>query len=82
MILEKGETFNGCVVEQSTDTETGHVWIFSKMNRAVVISLPTDQYFDMIVKPHEKERAIDFMAECLNKAFKEGFTNKNVKVME
>ena len=54
MILNKGDKFNGCRVEQSKDTEIGHVWIFSRGNEAVVLSLPADQYFDLLVKPHER----------------------------
>ena len=71
MILNKGDKFNGCRVEQSKDTETGHVWIFSRGNEAVVLSLPADQYFDLLVKPHERERVLDYMAECIDISFRE-----------
>ena len=71
MILNKGDKFNGCRVEQSKDTETGHVWIFSRGNEAVVLSLPADQYFDLLVKHHERERVLDYMAECIDISFRE-----------
>lgn len=71
MILNEGEKFNGCRVESSKDVDTGHVWIFSRGNTAVVMSLPADQYFDLIVKPYERERVLDYMAECIDISFRE-----------
>ncbi|HUX46732.1 MAG TPA: hypothetical protein VMV58_01840 [Desulfosporosinus sp.] len=35
------------------------------------MSLPADQYFDLLVKPHERERVLDYMAECIDISFKE-----------
>ena len=69
-ILEVGETFAGCRVEASRDTDDGHVWIFARDGHAVVIGLPYDQYFSMIVSPMEREELLDRMAAQIYEAMK------------
>lgn len=70
-ILEVGDKFAGCRVEQSKDTENGHVWIFSRGNEAVVMSLRYDDYFIMIAHPQERERILDQMALELHQTLRD-----------
>ena len=69
-LLEVGETFAGCRVEASENKDNCHVWIFSRDGHAVVISLPYDQYFSMIVSPMEREELLDRMAAQIYEAMK------------
>lgn len=71
MILEKGEKFAGCLVEGSTDTEHGHVWVFSRGNEAITVGIRYDEYFDAIASPHAREEMLDQLAQRIYFEFKD-----------
>jgi len=66
-----GNTFSGFKVESSENTETCHVWVFSRGNNAVVLSLPYDEYFTLLSNPAEGERIMDALAAEVHRSFRE-----------
>lgn len=71
MILEKGDSFSGFTVEESVDKESGRVWVFSKGNEAVVIGLPYNEYFDLLLNPWDREAMLDQLALRLHQEFRD-----------
>lgn len=71
MILEKGDKFAGCIVEASTDTEHGHVWIFSRGNEAITVGIKYDEYFTAILSPHDREFMLDQLAARIYQELKD-----------
>lgn len=70
-MLEVGETFAGCRVEAADNKDPGRVWIFSRGNEAVVVSVPWDDYFEAISSRYARERFLDQMAERIYRSFRE-----------
>lgn len=69
--LEEGSLFSGFRVESVKQTETGVVWIFSRSNHALVLSLPYDEFWDLISSKVQGEYLMDEMAGELHRQFRE-----------
>lgn len=70
-MLEVGERFAGCRVDAAVNNDHGRVWVFSRGNEAVVVSVGWNDYFDALSSPYGKERFLDQMAERIYESFKE-----------
>lgn len=66
-----GNFFSGFRVESGQQTETGYVWVFSRNNHGLVLSLPYDEFFDLLSNPKQGEYLMDEMAGELHRQFRE-----------
>lgn len=69
--LKVGDSLDGFRVEESKDTKTGHAWVFSKGNSAVVIEMNFNDYMDYMLSPYERTRILDQMRSDLYYAFRD-----------
>ena len=63
-----GDTFAGCHCEQAILKEDAYVWIFSRDNHAVIVSIPISQYMDALLDHYLREEMLDSMAKFVYKS--------------
>lgn len=71
MLLDKGDTFYGFKIQDVREGEGGRTILFVKGNEGVYITMSYEDYFNMIMSPHERERIFDHLAAAVSTAFKD-----------
>lgn len=64
-----GSSFSGFQVVSGAQTESGYVWVFARNNHAMVLSMPYDEFFDLISNGHSREYLMDAMAMELHRRY-------------
>ncbi len=70
-MLEVGDDFYGYKVHKVAEGAGGRSVLFVRGNEGVCITIPYEDYFNMIVSPQERERVEDHLAAALYAAFKD-----------
>lgn len=70
-MLEIGEKFAGCVVQDLRDSNEGRTWLFVHGNEGIFITVPFSTYFDAISTKHNLEAFLDQLADRINIAIKD-----------
>lgn len=70
-MLEVGDKFAGCTIENIKDSDYGRTWLFVHGNEGIFITVRHSDWFDAISGKHAMESFLDQLAERIHIAIRD-----------